>query len=701
MPWESQMRQALARGPRGTGGSLAQNAPAGDVGMTVGMIQPTRQENPYDLGAQFNAYYGGRPTHAVVSSMQNGQEMPGPGGAPAGNVAAQTRSVASSPAQASQMNAEMPGTFNGNPANGQKSEEEGFLQALRAPAPPRMPSQPPTTPSAPPQGGVMPMPTVKKPTQPAPSAAPAGEIAAAERGAAEAPQPLAATLSTGTASKTFGGGQIIDYPSTLKVPSHLQGRDLFTWLVKHGGTVRASDTGTAPPKGQAEQQPTGTPDPTPTETVVDPTATATTTGKPVTSPQGIDFNLVKPLPNNWAQMTEGEKSRWLADDANALPVNAEQAQNVWALNPFENLTNIKLPTTNPVTGQVVVDKSKMTSGALYQSLGNDPGLMKLADRGFLLHQSLYTNEPGSMTFYSEAERREANEEYRTIQNVLAGYGVYFPDNAPNAGGPPSGDGGTDTGGPDYGVDLAGDANQSLSAAYLNAVERFQKGGWGDKSQAMAEAYMASLMQERQDANRQQAVDLFGNAVEGFEQSPLYTGIQGLGEDILNNPTPIPWDTVKNQYVAGQSKKLNTDLDALSSAMNRRGLGPTSAAGVTGDILREAAGDQAMGLGQLDIQQAQVDRAMQDQALRAALAAQAGTSGVQMANIGNLANFVTGDPAQYQNPYSGISSAFMNIDAVGAQIDAAEKAGKFSWADAAQLFGSLAESGAKAYTPKAA
>ena len=60
----------------------------------------------------------------------------------------------------------------------------------------------------------------------------------------------------------------------------------------------------------------------------------------------------------------------------------------------------------------------------------------------------------------------------------------------------------------------------------------------------------------------------------------------------------------------------------------------------------------------------------------------------MANYGNLANVITGNPAQYGNFASGLGQGMMNIDATQAAIDQAEESGSFSWGDVAEIGGNI-------------
>lgn len=89
---------------------------------------PAPTEDPWHTAARFHAAYGGMPAHQVVAQSQAGTPVqPYAGTAATGAGGTQPTSTAGpTPQQAGTMNAQFPGFFNGDPANGYPKEEAGF-----------------------------------------------------------------------------------------------------------------------------------------------------------------------------------------------------------------------------------------------------------------------------------------------------------------------------------------------------------------------------------------------------------------------------------------------------------------------------------------------------------------------------------------------------------------------------------------------
>lgn len=209
--------------------------------------------------------------------------------------------------------------------------------------------------------------------------------------------------------------------------------------------------------------------------------------------------------------------------------------------------------------------------------------------------------------------------------------------------------------------------------------------YGDKAPAIFEMIQSGAQQQNLQNNRQNAVNSYGGRMADYQNSPLFTGIQDLSTSILNNPTTIPWDIVRNQAVGSVDKSMEAARQALGSSAGRRGLSTGAVAGMAADIGRQQQDETAKTLGSYEIQKAQTDRQMQLQALQAALGGFAGTSGFDMSNASNLANLIAGNPSEYGNYASGLGSAFMNIDATQSAIDQANQQGKLTWEDAFNAF----------------
>lgn len=249
--------------------------------------------------------------------------------------------------------------------------------------------------------------------------------------------------------------------------------------------------------------------------------------------------------------------------------------------------------------------------------------------------------------------------------------------------------GTQGGGPAYpgtNLDLSNvTGDQFYRNSGMNGLLADLYKTYGDKAPAIFEMIQSGAQQQNQDNNRQNAVNAYGGRMADYQNSPLYTGIQKLSTDILNDPTTIPWDIVRNQAVGSVDKSMDAARQALAGSAGRRGLSTGAVAGMTADIGRQQQDETAKTLGSYEIQKAQTDRQMQMQALQAALGGFAGTSGFDMSNASNLANLIAGNSSEYGNYASGLGSAFMNIDATQSAIDQANKQGKLTWEDAFNAF----------------
>ena len=594
--------------------------------------------------------------------------------------------VAFSPQDAGTLNASAPGVFNGNPDNGfSQTQQDGGQSNNEQGGPPPNPmadalerwrssggATPPIAPGSPDPG------------------------AAARYAGVPAPAPAAAPTPAPGVTTGMGIDETTGAPQAGAA----------------GMTVAdAQQESVAPPAGAAATQGAEQTQ----ESAAGPSGPAkaaeASAGTPVRL-SGIDYtlNTGSKLPAAWDSLTHAQKIDFLTK--HATPANQAQFDASKALNAFPNTAKVNLPSTNPLTSPVNITPEMFADPkTLRAALGGDSGLNELA----LRYSALTTQILHASGLLKPAQMSALTEEQAAIANAMKGYGVTFGP-APTTTTP--GDTTNDQNSQDttvhntvtdseHGV-VSGqppaDANPNTvlsqpATSLMDYFKRFTKGGFGDKAMAMAEAAFAADQQQAQTNNRQNSVNLMSSAVGNFSGSPLYTGSQDLAGQILKNPDPVPWDLVNNQYVSSRDKLAENIVGNLSGSAARRGLSTGAVQGIQGQMLGQAANEEAAGLGQLKVQQAVQGRQSEMDALRTALTTLAGTSGVDIANVGNLANLIAGNATDYQNPYSGIASAFANIDALVNAADVANQARNFTWQDAAQLFGQLSGSAAQAFGPR--
>jgi hypothetical protein len=615
--------------------------------------------NPYDLGDAFAAHYGGQTTHGIVSGMQAGQA---PAMSAVGPVNGAATGVASTPpttpAEAGTNNAIMPGSSNGNPAIGVPSAEVSAAPSANAPSAPspgpvaggQTVAPPPAPPPATPPARVPLTPPAKTGDVHAAAAAQAGEdTRAADLAGPGVPAKSAAKPNAAGHEKIIGGivGGIV--------------------AANHGHDDSPNDTPVhAPP-------PTGT----------------------QFNFNGKSWVSDKPKPANWPGMTGQEQRQWL--EKNAHQANATQTTGLEALKGLDQYKDVVLP--DQPLAQPVHLWSGSTDPEIDAALGgSDLGRLAKSRRQL---QSEYETIPVPGSAAQGRQRQDLSKQIAALDSTLGAYGVTFGAKPETPGGGPAG--GTTP------IDDAVHNNQGASGSPSdpNSNTDLANAGAGDvpqdkkliadliqtygpeKGMAMYELLNAKAQQVNQDANRQSAVNLTQSGIEGYQGSDAYKGIQGLTGEILSHPTTTNWDLVRTKTVSDSDAAFAENQDALSRSFARRGIDPASGAGIAGELNRERSGDIASRLGDLEIQRGQIDRQQQLQALQAGIGGFGATSGFDMANYSNLANLVTGNPAQYGNFASGVGSAFLNADAASAAIDQAEQAGKFSWGDALELAGKLA------------
>lgn len=474
-----------------------------------------------------------------------------------------------------------------------------------------------------------------------------------------------------------------------------------------GGHPPTAAATSAPAQSNEPAAPGGAPN-VPTKSATASQDGATPTAKPY-SVGGIDYTLPTgtKLPQAWPTMTPTSRQAWMAK--NGTPVDQAQADATNAVNSYKQFTGLQFPGTNPVPG----GKATLAPGASQKDIaaatGGDPTLMRLVTAAQTLYPSFAggTDTGGSSTTPGQTSKN--SQEYLAITKALGAYGITIAPPTTGGGtttgdetngGTTTGDGTTHTGvdtnsgGASGGVQN-GNAGTSLDLA--NSDPNYQAllakliPAWGDKAPAMVEAIIAQAKSQDEAANRQNAVNIDSSAARSFDTNPLYTGSQDLAGKILANPDPIDWGAIRNQLVTKENAQGADAIKALGASTARRlgSSGMGASAGMAGDIQRAANSDSADKLGQLDVQRGQVDRQMQDDALKSGLSTLAGTSGVDISNWGNVANMVAGQPSNYANPYSGIAAAFTNIDATQQAIDASKASGQLSWAD---VFKALFNSG---------
>lgn len=579
------------------------------------------------------------------------------------------------PAAAGTAEATMPGSSGGSPEPGIPAAEAGF----------QAPQQPSGANAPQPQAVTKPMP----PAGPAPQ--PPAPMPEMPKAAPPAPAPVVQQAQAMQASA--------------------------------GQTAGTQQQAAAAPPGTAAAGQTAT-----TQTTADtppPAGTAPAEGGTVRGYGGVEYTL-KPgvkWPRGFVNWNEKQRQAWLT--ANAAPTNPVQAEadKLLAAAGFSNKLVLPVKATVPTDPALSTVYPGMADADLYKATGGDDALGKLVmdwQRRYMEAHAPQQADETAMTQTERNARLAAQKQLAAIESVLKLYGVTTAGDkpAPPAGGGNGGNGGGNGGStgdpdgtdsptppvePDEGQSIPGDppaggvigqpttefqgTNLDLptqTKSFDEYLNFYKKGGWGDKAPLMAEMAVAADRQQMMDNARQQSVNLFGGAAQDFQNSGLYTGIQQSALDMMKQGDPTDWEGIKNRATADEANVSEQTRRALADQAGRRGVSAGAASGMATQLNSASKMGLVRHLGELDVKKAASGRAYQRDALNSAMGASAATQGVNLSNIGHLAAQIMGNASDYGNPASGAASAIANVDAMQAEIDAANQAGKFTIGDAAKL-----------------
>lgn len=498
-------------------------------------------------------------------------------------------------------------------------------------------------------------------------------------------------------------------------------------------TLAASGASTA----NAPRQPMASAGAQPQATVTGGPAKAAETGAAGTVTrgyQGVNYTLNKPLPPGWAGLTPQAREAWLKK--NATPTSPLQASAVAAVGDYFDPRTNKFPTEDPNgPGTVVLTPSILANrDATMQALGGDTTLYRLAEAARNYYEQYgdtrQADDTGGM---NQAEKEAFIKAWKLKEAALAGlapYGIFFPSNAPatppagggdgtgggtgGTGGTGNGDGttggtggDTGTGGNTGAADGGGSGstpiqdfpsgdtvgapvsdygpNFNISSpehGFIWYQNQFIRQGMSPEQAAVnAEAAVAADMSQSEFNNRQSDVNISAGALNEFKGSDLYKGSQKSALDMLNEGDPTDWEGIKNRRASDAAHDVQSTRDTLSTSGARRGLSPGAIAGIGTRAASESRMGLSRALGELDVEQAQSKRNFQTQALQNALATMGGTSGVALSGAYNVGSKIAGNSTDYQNPYAGAAAGLVNVEALQAQKDAAEQAGKLTVEDA--------------------
>lgn len=597
--------------------------------------------NPYDLGAAFAAHTGGVPTHALASQAAAGVPQAGAQGmtlAPPGQSQASVAAPPGpSPAQAGTMNAAAPGTLNGNPANGVPSAEEGFSKPpVAAPAPQ------PATPQVEPKAAPAPAPAAPQPAAPPPAAQ----------------DPLASAY----ASRADSG----DAGAMANEPT--------------------ASAGAAPSGQAAAGNATGQSNEPATSAGAAPVATV--------NHGGVTYNLTHaaPDPQLWAGMSPQEKDSWLkkyGTPASAVQSAAydviNQATKGNAPSQLDDLKTGKYQLPADATGVGGVVGRDATAAQIASIAKNNPGLQYALSIAMPLYQQSVAPAVNGQPAHPAMSTTDSKK-LKAFEDVLGKYGITFGETTrigpapttPPVVTPPSGPPPTTT--PtssiidNNGAPVGGASN--LTSGTSANVSNIQPGDFMTRFNAMvakgmdpAAAAFALEMEGQQDTTKNTAnnfqsgmnIAAAANDARQKAEAPIESRALKMTQDILDNPDPTDWETIKNQQVASSDASLHANQDALSKSFNRRGVGPAAGLGMESDAERQNANDKASALGQLDVQQSQALRAGQDNALAQAAGTMGTYVGGDYAANQQLAAPMLGMPAG-TNPYEGAANAQLQFEA---------------------------------------
>lgn len=717
--------------------------PGAGAGSRMGMIAPPtslgsgQSQNPYDLGRAFNDYYGGKPTHQLVTEMQGGAS-------PASNAATTVAGPNSSPAAAGTNNAVAPGVYTGNPANGYSPEKEaGGLsnteqggppsspvqtqpvspnaprpreQAASMAAPPPQPAAPIAPPPAPPnlgpqtpsnftQGGTTPLPpptigTFAPPTTPtAPPAAGNPEQQFVMK-SASAEQPAPANAA--------GGGDG-DYSLVRNTPAwqelRLDGKtqQQKNEILRNAGYVKGDDgRWTLQPQPAPGGGPGGTSDPGALPGDTSGTPPGETPGG--TPPGGTDTTQTPPIgegANEVAKTVAPQDFAWNQFNGNwveAINSNPTQAlqdpnywQKVWGLSDAQarDLGNLPKPGSAAQGGY--------TRGLTLTGLDFPQGVMLYGNEQYIDNpavQGLFVktwqsatalNQAMSEGLQDPAKIRSLSEKLNAGVASLAKYGIkYQPWTDGNYGST------TDT---FDGIWSEDPDRPSLSTfpsmgGVMTQIGKLFNLGPNATTEQRAAAFEAAkqwIAAQAAMKDKDKAAGQYGQAVDIYANDPSRAQAEAIAKSIGENPDPTDWGQINRSYVANADRGARETADAVGESFARRGLGPVSGAGLTGEMLRRSEGDKAMGLGDLAIRESQSKRQGELQALDALGTTFARYAGGEALARQALGNTIMGAPMNYGNPAAGVGSAAASIRALQLQEEAldaakdASKPGAYDWA----------------------
>lgn len=203
-----------------------------------------------------------------------------------------------------------------------------------------------------------------------------------------------------------------------------------------------------------------------------------------------------------------------------------------------------------------------------------------------------------------------------------------------------------------------------------------------------EFLIALKMQQDANNDKQSGLNLIGGADIAAQEDPNRSASQKMMSDVLANPDPTDWNTVRNKTVAAsdaQGAQLSKDLAASAG---RRGLSTGGVSTLDANMRAGMANSLNSRLGDLDVAQSVAKRQGQLQAMNAE------NSQYQLFNVGdvNMARDAAGylvNPAQPgQSPAAGFLNSGLGIQAGNVAANAADTAKQNGMISAAGTFAGL-------------